>query len=43
MTVWWQAKDVTHLWELGGGTSLCDLVDVPINAQSIGYVELSLI
>jgi dynein light intermediate chain 2 len=37
------AKDVTHLWELGGGTSLCDLVDVPINAQSIGLLSLVLV
>lgn len=32
-----QAKDVTHLWELGGGTSLSMLADVPITTQSIRY------
>ncbi|XP_063047404.1 cytoplasmic dynein 2 light intermediate chain 1 [Engraulis encrasicolus] len=28
-------KDIAHLWELGGGTSLSDLAPIPINAQNI--------
>uniref|UniRef100_A0A3Q3ICD7 Cytoplasmic dynein 2 light intermediate chain 1 n=1 Tax=Monopterus albus TaxID=43700 RepID=A0A3Q3ICD7_MONAL len=28
-------KDVAHLWELGGGTSLSDLVQIPITPVSI--------
>ena len=30
-----QAKDVTHIWELGGGTHLVKLLDVPITAETI--------
>ena len=42
---------MTHLWELGGGTSLSELADTPINAHSIrlamvfflaGLISLSL-
>eukprot|EP00731_Ephydatia_muelleri_P018449 Em0011g489a len=28
-------KDVTHMWELGGGTSLSKLIEIPITAASI--------
>ena len=37
-----QAKEVTHLWELGGGTSLSMLADVPITAHSIRYIIYTL-
>lgn len=43
-TVWlepgfvFQPKDIAHLWELGGGTSLSDLVQIPITAASIRWV-----
>jgi dynein light intermediate chain 2 len=30
-----QAKDVGHIWELGGGTWLSKLIDIPINEDSI--------
>lgn len=33
-----QPKDIAHLWELGGGTSLSDLVQIPITPASIRYV-----
>ena len=29
------AKDVTHLWELGGGTSLAKLIEIPITAECL--------
>lgn len=32
-----QAKDVTHIWELGGGTLLSKLVDVPITVDNLRY------
>ncbi|XP_067938726.1 cytoplasmic dynein 2 light intermediate chain 1-like isoform X2 [Watersipora subatra] len=28
-------KAVGHIWELGGGASLCKLIDIPINPQAI--------
>ena len=31
------AKDVTHLWELGGGTSLAKLIEIPITAECLRY------
>ncbi|XP_068587942.1 cytoplasmic dynein 2 light intermediate chain 1 isoform X2 [Cebidichthys violaceus] len=34
-------KDIAHLWELGGGTSLSDLVQIPITA--VGLRSLSVI
>ena len=34
-----QAKDVTHIWELGGGTFLSKLAEVPITQDSIRYVQ----
>jgi dynein light intermediate chain 2 len=37
------AKEVTHLWELGGGTSLSMLADVPITAHSISLLSLVLV
>ena len=30
-----QAKDIAHIWELGGGTFLSKLVSVPITAANI--------
>ena len=36
-----QAKDVTHIWELGGGTHLAKLLDVPICAETIRYRRLA--
>lgn len=32
-----QPKDIAHLWELGGGMSLSDLVQIPISPVSIRY------
>jgi len=31
-----QAKDVGHIWELGGGTWLSKLMDIPLNPLSLG-------
>ncbi|XP_037320701.2 cytoplasmic dynein 2 light intermediate chain 1 [Pungitius pungitius] len=36
-------KDIAHLWELGGGTSLSDLVRIPITAASIRSLSVVLI
>nr|XP_020453291.1 cytoplasmic dynein 2 light intermediate chain 1 isoform X2 [Monopterus albus] len=36
-------KDVAHLWELGGGTSLSDLVQIPITPVSIRSLSVILI
>ncbi|XP_047458536.1 cytoplasmic dynein 2 light intermediate chain 1 [Mugil cephalus] len=36
-------KDIAHLWELGGGTSLSDLVQIPITPVSIRSLSLILI
>ncbi|XP_051936621.1 cytoplasmic dynein 2 light intermediate chain 1 isoform X1 [Hippocampus zosterae] len=36
-------KDIAHLWELGGGTSLSDLVQIPITAASIGSLSVVLV
>mgnify|MGYP000491203569 CR=1 FL=1 len=33
-----QAKDIGHLWELGGGTWLSKLMDIPLNPDTLGYV-----
>lgn len=30
-----QTKEVTHIWELGGGTFLAPLVDLPITCDTI--------
>ena len=35
-----QAKDVTHLWELGGGTFLSKLVEVSITADTIRLAKI---
>ena len=32
-------KDVAHVWELGGGTFLSNLIETPINQQTIKYVD----
>ena len=34
-----QAKDIGHIWELGGGTFLSKLIDIPINVETIKYVR----
>ncbi|KAK2852844.1 hypothetical protein Q7C36_008045 [Tachysurus vachellii] len=36
-------KDVAHLWELGGGTSLSDLVQIPITSQNLSTLSLVLV
>ncbi|KAM9808754.1 cytoplasmic dynein 2 light intermediate chain 1 isoform X3 [Syngnathus typhle] len=36
-------KDIAHLWELGGGTSLSDLVQIPITAASIRSLSIILV
>ncbi|KAJ4949595.1 hypothetical protein JOQ06_021105 [Pogonophryne albipinna] len=36
-------KDIAHLWELGGGTSLSDLVQIPISPASIRSLSVILI
>jgi len=38
-----QAKDVTHLWELGGGTFLSKLVEVSITADTISCLSAVLV
>lgn len=30
-----QAKDIGHLWELGGGTWLSKLMDIPLNSDNL--------
>ena len=35
------AKDVTHLWELGGGTSLAKLIEIPINTECLRCCHLN--
>lgn len=36
-------KDIAHLWELGGGTSLSDLVQIPITPVNIKSLSVILI
>ncbi|KAM9847858.1 cytoplasmic dynein 2 light intermediate chain 1 [Aulostomus maculatus] len=36
-------KDIAHLWELGGGTSLSDLVQIPITPVSIRSLSIILV
>ncbi|CDQ81573.1 unnamed protein product [Oncorhynchus mykiss] len=36
-------KDIAHLWELGGGTSLSDLVQIPITAQNVRSLSVVLV
>ncbi|KAG7228537.1 hypothetical protein INR49_007711 [Caranx melampygus] len=36
-------KDIAHLWELGGGTSLSDLVKIPITPVSIRSLSVILV
>lgn len=36
-----QPKDIAHLWELGGGTSLSDLMQIPITPTNIRLVIFS--
>ncbi|XP_074653258.1 cytoplasmic dynein 2 light intermediate chain 1-like [Tubulanus polymorphus] len=37
------AKDVGHIWELGGGIWLSRLIDIPINANTIKSISLVLV
>ncbi|KAK7507064.1 hypothetical protein BaRGS_00001915 [Batillaria attramentaria] len=37
------AKDVGHIWELGGGTWLSKLMDIPINPETIMHTTLFLV
>lgn len=37
------AKDVGHIWELGGGTFLSKLVEIPINAESLENLAVVLV
>eukprot|EP00960_Hanusia_phi_P028214 747261-Hanusia_phi.AAC.4 len=36
-------KDVAHFWELGGGTSLPDLLDVPLNENNLKSTVLVIV
>ncbi|KAL2083375.1 hypothetical protein ACEWY4_021148 [Coilia grayii] len=36
-------KDIAHLWELGGGTSLSDLAQIPINSQNVRAFAMVLV
>ncbi|KAF6721467.1 Cytoplasmic dynein 2 light intermediate chain 1 [Oryzias melastigma] len=36
-------KDIAHLWELGGGTSLSDLVQIPVTPVSVGSLSVILV
>lgn len=36
-------KDVAHLWELGGGISLSDLVQIPITADNLSTLSVVLV
>ncbi|XP_051507369.1 cytoplasmic dynein 2 light intermediate chain 1 isoform X2 [Myxocyprinus asiaticus] len=36
-------KDIAHLWELGGGISLSDLVQIPITADNISALSVVLV
>ncbi|CAL1577866.1 unnamed protein product [Knipowitschia caucasica] len=36
-------KDIAHLWELGGGISLSDLVQIPISPSSIRTLSIILV
>ncbi|TRY64878.1 hypothetical protein DNTS_024583 [Danionella cerebrum] len=37
------AKDIAHLWELGGGISLSDLVQIPITADNVCSLSVVLV
>ncbi|XP_033736080.1 cytoplasmic dynein 2 light intermediate chain 1-like isoform X1 [Pecten maximus] len=37
------AKDVGHIWELGGGTWLTKLMDVPLNPDTITHTALAIV
>ncbi|KAL4641190.1 cytoplasmic dynein 2 light intermediate chain 1 [Arapaima gigas] len=36
-------KDIAHFWELGGGTSLSDLIQIPVTVQNVGVLAVVLI
>ncbi|XP_042624735.1 cytoplasmic dynein 2 light intermediate chain 1 isoform X3 [Cyprinus carpio] len=38
-----QPKDIAHLWELGGGISLSDLVQIPITADNVSSLSVVLV
>ena len=33
--LYFQAKDIGHIWELGGGTWLSKLMDIPLNPDNL--------
>ncbi|XP_064387281.1 cytoplasmic dynein 2 light intermediate chain 1-like isoform X2 [Halichondria panicea] len=37
------AKDVTHIWELGGGAILAKLVDIPITVETISNLSVVIV
>ncbi|XP_052106134.1 cytoplasmic dynein 2 light intermediate chain 1-like [Mytilus californianus] len=37
------AKDVGHIWELGGGTWLSKLMDVPLNPSSLSHTAVAIV
>ncbi|XP_006638854.2 cytoplasmic dynein 2 light intermediate chain 1 [Lepisosteus oculatus] len=36
-------KDIAHFWELGGGTSLSDLIQIPITADTVRSLSVVLV
>ncbi|KAI1894432.1 hypothetical protein AGOR_G00115740 [Albula goreensis] len=36
-------KDIAHFWELGGGTSLSDLIQIPITQQNVRALSVVLV
>ncbi|KAG1950834.1 cytoplasmic dynein 2 light intermediate chain 1 [Pimephales promelas] len=36
-------KDIAHLWELGGGISLSDLIQIPITADNVSSLSIVLV
>ncbi|KHN81551.1 Cytoplasmic dynein 2 light intermediate chain 1 [Toxocara canis] len=36
-------KDVAHIWELGGGTSLLNLMDIPLTSKNIEVTSLVIV
>lgn len=37
------AKDIGHIWELGGGTFLSKLIDIPINVETIKSLAIMIV
>uniref|UniRef100_H2TI91 Cytoplasmic dynein 2 light intermediate chain 1 n=2 Tax=Takifugu rubripes TaxID=31033 RepID=H2TI91_TAKRU len=36
-------KDIAHIWELGGGTALSDLVQIPITSANLKFLSVILV